>query len=244
MLISVRLEASVASGAYDLACGDIAASALKYSLTTPVLLPEGTVLKARTLCSGHPRSSWSGLATARFDVNARGSNLRVTEIMYHPVDPDPYDSFAKEDYEFLEIENTGTQRVNLDGARFTEAIEFAFPNLDLAPGEYLILAKNPTALQAQHPTLPARTIVLGPYEGQLSNGGERLSWEDPAGAIIQEFSYEDSWYPLTDGRGFSLTATEPSSSHPEEWSLRQAWRASTILGGSPGWDDMLIFPRP
>lgn len=244
LLISVKLEASVAGRGHDLPCGDIAASALKYSPTTPILLHDTTVVKARTLSPGNSHSSWSGLATAWYNVGAHESDLRITEIMYHPVDPDPCDSIAQEDYEFVEIKNTGMLAVNLAGWRLTKGIEFVFPNLDLAPGEYLVLAKNSTALRAQHPTLPARAVVLGPYGGHLSNGGERLCWKDHTGAIVQEFSYEDSWYPLTDGRGFSLTATEPSSKHPQEWSLRQAWRASTTLGGSPGWDDLPVLPLP
>ena len=244
LLISVKLEASTGSEDNGLSPGAIAASALKYSPTTPILLHDTTVVKARTLSPGNFHSSWSGLATAHCDLHARESDLRITEIMYHPVDPDPHDSVAQEDYEFVEIRNTGMLVVNLAGLRFTKGIEFVFPNLDLAPGEYLVLAKNPTALRAQHPTLPAEAVVLGPYGGRLSNGGERLCWEDHTGAIIQEFSYEDSWYPLTDGRGFSLTATEPSSDHRREWSLRQAWRAGTTLGGSPGWDDLLISHQP
>ncbi|GEM_PF-1204594 len=244
LLISAKMEAFVVGGRDGLFCGDLAASALKYSPTKPILLHESTVLKARTLCPGHPLSSWSGLAVARYDVNACESALRVTEIMYHPVDPDTRDSITQDDYEFVEIRNTGTLAVSLAGSRFTDGIEFAFPNLELAPGEYLVLAKNPTALQAQHPTLPAGAVVLGPYGGHLSNGGERLRWEDHTGAIVQQFSYEDSWCPLTDGRGFSLTATEPSSNHPQGLSLRQSWRASTTLGGSPGWDDLLLLPLP
>jgi len=242
LLISVKLEASVAGSGHDLLCGDIAASALKYSPAARILLHENRVLKARTLCPGNPRGSWSGLATARHDANAHESDLRITEIMYHPVDPDPYDAVAQEDYEFVEMKNAGTLTVNLSGWCFTKGIEFVFPNLDLAPGEYLVLAKNPTALRAQHPTLPASAVVLGPYAGHLSNGGERLCWEDHTGAIVQEFSYDDSWYPLTDGRAFSLTANDAYRGDGHKASLRQAWRASTTLGGSPGWDDLLILP--
>jgi hypothetical protein len=244
LLISVKLDASVASAAHGLSRGDIAASASKYSRTTPVLLPEGTVLKARTLCPGHPLSSWSGLTSTCYEADACEYELRITEIMYHPVDPDPFDSIGQDDYEFVEITNRGPLTVNLGGSRFTDGIEFAFPNLDLAPGKYLVLAKDPTALQTQHPTLPADAVVLGPYGGRLSNSGERLRWEDHTGAVIHEFFYEDSWYPLTDGRGFSLTGIEPSSDHLQELSLRQSWRASTILGGSPGWDDLLTLTLP
>ena len=46
------------------------------------------------------------------------ANLRVTEVMYHPVEPNA---------EYVELTNIGTQPVNLNLAGFTKGIDFTFP---------------------------------------------------------------------------------------------------------------------
>jgi len=42
------------------------------------------------------------------------------------------------------MKNIGTGPIHVGGLRFTEGIRFAFPDLELAAGVYLILAKDPT----------------------------------------------------------------------------------------------------
>ena len=77
-----------------------------------------------------------------------------------------------------------------------------------------------------------------PYAlGTLSNGGERIGLEDAWGESIMEFRYNDNWYKTTDGEGFSLTLVDPLNARPNHWSLKEAWRASNLDGGSPGWAD-------
>lgn len=222
----------------------VAPSAIQYSPAVPVLLDGSTVLKARTFRPAGTLSPWSGVATRAYDTNAPESSLRITEVMYHPVDPDPQDSIDREDYEFLEIANVGATAVNLGGLCFVEGIDFVFPDLALAPGRRVVLARNPAALRLHYTIMPAGTVVIGPFKGHLSNGGERLRWQDGGGTVIQDFSYDGSWCPLADGRGFSLTATDPYGTDGGQWSLRQSWRAGTVLGGSPGWDDSPIPGLP
>jgi hypothetical protein len=54
---------------------------------------------------------------------------------------------------------------------------------------------------------------------------------DALNHTIQSVDYQDSWYPQTDGNGFSLIAT----GNTEDLSQKSAWRPSSQTGGSPGW---------
>jgi len=241
-LISVKLEALVGESNSGGIAGDVSPAAVECASGAQILLENNAVLKARALHPDNPYSVWSGLAVIRCDSDLPGSNLRVTELMYHPCDPNPDDSVEADDYEFVEIQNVGSVPIGLGGLCFTEGIRFAFPAVDLAVGEYALLAKDPDAFRSHYLTVPGDTLILGPYDGRLDNGGERLRWEDATGAVIQDFAYEDDWWPLTDGGGFSLTVPEPKGRDPNNWSLKKTWRPSLSLGGSPGWDDLLI-PR-
>ena len=51
---------------------------------------------------------------------------------------------------------------------------------------------------------PAVTNIAGQYTGSLDNAGERLYLEGALREPILDFAYDDTWYPTTDGHGFSL----------------------------------------
>jgi hypothetical protein len=63
----------------------------------------------------------------------------------------------------------------------------------------------------------------------------------PAGEVIQDFSYDDDWYPVTDGDGPSLVVTDELAAN-HAWSEAQQWRASVSLEGSPGGTDPVPPP--
>jgi len=83
------------------ASGDVSPSAIRYSPGLPIVLQQSLVLKARTLDRRNTYNPWSGLAKASYRVDAWQSSLRITELMYHPVDPDPCDAIAQEAYEYV-----------------------------------------------------------------------------------------------------------------------------------------------
>ena len=83
--------------------GAVAPAALRFSV--PVRLEATTRIKARALNG----ATWSALTEAVFEVAQVGWGLEIAEIMYHPA--------GGEDYEFLEIANTGSVAVEL--ASFT-----------------------------------------------------------------------------------------------------------------------------
>ena len=75
---------------------------------------------------------------------------------------------------------------------------------------------------------------MGQYTGSLSNGGERVELVDAAGKIIQSFQYQDTWFPATDGLGFSLVVKDPKTSDTSSLNEKAAWQPSAQKGGSPG----------
>ena len=199
---------------------------IKY--TEPITLPHSAHVKARVLDGG----TWSALSEAVFAVGPVAENLRITEIMYNP--QDPYG-------EFIELQNTGAETINLNLVSFTNGIDFTFPSLELAAGQYVIVAQDRNAFRARYGT----TInVAGQYTGRLNNAGERITLADAIGRMILDFRYEDGWRSITDGEDFSLTVINPNNSDPNSWGEKDSWRPSAYAGGSPGQNDSDILPDP
>jgi hypothetical protein len=186
--------------------------------TGPVTLTKSIRLKARAL-SGN---TWSALSEAVFAVGPVAENLRITEIMYNPVDPNT---------EFIELKNIGTQSINLNYVSFTNGIDFIFQDVDLAPNQYILVVEDIDAFTNKYgPSLN----IAGQYSGSLNNGGERIELLDAAGSIIHDFKYSDGWFTITDGMDFSLVVIDPLNTDPDAWGDKSTWRPSTSPGGSPG----------
>jgi len=206
---------------------DISPIAIEY--TEPVTLTKSTHVKSRVL----DVSTWSALNEATFAVGPVAENLRITEIMYNP-NTDP-------NVEYVELTNIGTETINLNLAKFTNGIDFTFPDIDLAQGQYLVVVKDQQAFTAQYGT---DIHIAGQYSGSLANAGEGIRLQDAIGQTILDFSYEDNWRSITDGDGFSLTIIDPANTDTDSWSAKDSWRASAYAGGSPGQDDSGIIPNP
>jgi hypothetical protein len=172
--------------------------------------------------------------------------IRISELMYHPGQRSAEEiaaGFASdEDFEFIELLNVGsTATISLAGMRFSEGIAFAFGDVELAPGEWIVLAQRADAFAFRYgSSIP----LAGEYgataeQYRLSNSGERLTLVDAVGVVIQSFDFDDGWYPQTDGDGYSLVAREPSGPLVD-WNDAAAWRASYASGGSPGTLDRLL----
>jgi len=210
-------------------------SAHTATYSSPLNLTETTLVRAR-IKSG---STWSALNEAVFAVGPVAERLRITEIMYQPKDTgDPDDPFE----EFIELQNIGPETINANLVKFTNGVDFTFPSLDLAMGDYAVVVKDQAAFLAAHPGFLG--VIAGQYTGSLDNGGERIELEDALGQTIHNFRYKDGWYEITDGMGFSLTMKDPQSSDPNAWDRKGGWRTSASSGGSPGWDDSGEMPEP
>ena len=196
--------------------------------TSPITLTTSTEIKARTLNGG----DWSALNKEVFSIGKIEQNLRITELMYNP---------REGDEEFIELQNIAAETINLNLVSFTNGIDFTFPGIDLAPGEFVLVVRNRNAFESRY---GSNLNIAGQYSGQLDNAGERITLSDAVGRMIQDFSYEDDWYSLTDGEGFSLTVIDPVNSDLNSWNEKDAWRPSAYLEGSPGYDDGGILPNP
>jgi len=197
-----------------------------------VTLDRSTLVKAR----GRSGTNWSALTEATFHLEVPPP-LRITEVHYHPEDPDVPGFGDADDFEFIEVKNTGSVAVELAGAHLRDAVEFDFAAGDvesLGPGEILIVVKNIEAQNALHDLRGLK--VAGEYAGRLSNAGDRIVLEGPLGETILDFTFLDTWEPSTDGGGFSLVIRDPAGA-PASWGNPASWKASARKGGSPGKDE-------
>jgi len=196
-------------------------SALAY--TEPISLIQSTRFRSRVLSD----TGWSPLHQATYAVGAVAQSLRITEIMYHPLEAES---------EFIELKNAGPSTINLNWVAFTDGIYFTFPPIDMAPGDTGLLVRSRQDFTTAHPTvLP--TQIFGQYAGTLSNAGERIVLQDALGRSIHDFHYQDDWYDSTDGDGLSLTVRGAAAVDANDLSHKADWRPSTSIGGSPGTDD-------
>lgn len=202
--------------------------------TDPIVLTHSTHVKAR-IFDGR---KWSALSEATFAVGPVAENLRITEIMYHPQAPT---DAGEPNEEFIELTNIGDETINLNLVRFTNGIDFTFPNLELAPGQYIVVVQDREVFVARYSN---RIQIAGQYSGSLNNAGERITLQDAAGQTILDFSYSDDWRPLTDGEGFSLSIIDPIHPDLSSWGKKDSWRSSVSTGGSPGYHDSGILPNP
>jgi hypothetical protein len=194
----------------------------------PITLPHSAVVKARVLDG----DTWSALNEAVYAIGPVAENLRITEIMYNPPD-------ANE--EFIELQNIGSETINLNLVSFTNGVDFTFPSIELAAGQYTVVVQNRDIFEARY----GRNInIAGQYSGRLDNAGERITLEDAIGRTILDFSYKDGWRSITDGEGFSLTIIDAANPDLNSWGEKDSWRPSAYEGGSPGYDDSGIVPNP
>ena len=174
------------------------------SSSSPATVPlsKSTHVKARVRSGG----TWSALNEAIFAIGLVVESLRITEIMYHPRNTG---NINDPNEEYIELKNIGASTLNLNLVRFTEGIDFTFPDMELGPDECVVVVKNQSAFEAQY---GLAVNIAGQYTGSLANNGERIKLVDAIGRTILDFEYEDGWRPITDGDGFSLTVIDPSDS--------------------------------
>ncbi|MCH8921975.1 MAG: lamin tail domain-containing protein, partial [Planctomycetes bacterium] len=164
--------------------------------------------------------------------------LRLSELMFHPAADDS--GRDADDFEFIELLNTGPSALNLAGVQFTSGVQFTFDPLSLPAGGRVVVVKNLDAFAERYDT--ANMIVVGPFtSGTLDNGGEKIKLVDAANEEIVEFRYDDDWHPITDGEGFSLTLVDESVRF-DLLGDADVWRPSSFLHGTPGSEDLIVTP--
>ncbi len=166
--------------------------------------------------------------------------LAITELHYNPATNAAVSD--SQELEFIEILNTGASSVDLSGIQLTTFATnpYVFANgLSLAPGQRIVVAKNPAAFQSVY----GSGVYLAPDgygTANLSNGGETIVLATAGGAAIQTIVYDDegTWTTAPDGGGPSLEIIDPLGNASDSAN----WRASAALGGSPGWEGIPSSP--
>ena len=191
-------------------------------------------------------------------------DIVINEIMYHHGTRD-------ERYEYIELYNKASSTVSLEDWSFTDGITYDFNEVaqvtQMAPGSYLVVAKDPNLLATVYPNLAVGVNMVGPYSGGLDDHSERIRLSYP---IIEtdpntgepnvfmvtadEVTYYDGgrWPTWADGQGASLELRDPHSNNntPDAWadsdeSTKSTWRqfSYTINGGDSRYrhDSVTVF---
>jgi len=174
-------------------------------------------------------------------------NLRITEVMYNPADGGGYDN---DEFEFIELKNTGPETLDLTYVSFADGITFDFNDSSITildPCDFVLVVRNQAAFESRYGTSLSNKIA-GEYkdneQNSLKNSGEDVKLVDYWHGTIAEFEYNDGrgWPLVADGTGHSLVPLNSALPGEPGGSLKYGgnWRASTYIGGSPGQDDIPI----
>jgi len=163
----------------------------------------------------------------------------IAELMYHPVD-------ANEEY--VELHNPTGEAVALEGSqgswRLDGAVAYTFDaGISLPAGGRIVVVGFDPAVETSRLAAFAAAYgaagwtpevdIVGPWEGSLSNRGERLSLEKPAASepdsdpvawvVVAEVLYSDvsPWPAGPDGQGAALSRVHTDEFHagndPANW---------------------------
>ncbi len=148
----------------------------------------------------------------------------INEIMYNPDWPDG-GSYENDQYEYIELYNNSSGPVTLydyaqgEPWKFTDGIDYTFPaspnEVTIAAGESILVVKNLAAFSWRY-TVPSGK-VFGPYDGKLSNGGEKVQLGKPGdedGGIryyirVDRVDYSDGLHPQDNPGNVDLWPTGP-----------------------------------
>ena len=214
------------------------ASLTATTLGSFVTLDDTSTILARNLRSD---GTWSPLQSTEFSVvqpSAPVSDLRISEIHFNPADPAADEIglgfIDNDDFEFLELYNSSSVgTINLSGVQLSNGVAFAFGDVDLRAGERAVVVEDIDAFMARYGD---SATILGQWSGGLNNGGEQVTLIDGNLNEIVSVNYGDNdpWDSLADGNGFSLVLDSPSDTSAQENGKYYSWRASSVLGGTPG----------
>ena len=171
--------------------------------------------------------------------------LVITEIMYHPSNPTAAEAAAgqtndRDDFEFVEFQNVGTEALPLAGISMTDGVQFTFGDMTLESGGHIVIVKKQLAFEARYGT---GIRIAGTYQKNLDSSGEKLVLKDAAGQDLLNFTYNNAWYSETDGNGSSLDIVNPLAA-PSTWNTKSSWQPSFEYGGSPGRANQLADLTP
>ena len=149
--------------------------------------------------------------------------------------------------EWIELLNTDSAPINLNGWKFTKGVDYTFPDVSIPAGGYLVVVADTAAFQSKYPTV---TNFVGPWTGDLANHDGNIRLVTPLGEIVNELHYasEGDWAtrirgplsanhrgwiwrsPAADASGPTLELMNPALPNQSG----QNWRSSIATNGTPG----------
>jgi hypothetical protein len=184
-----------------------------------------------------PAAGYTTVMTQTFTGAPTASQnfLRITELNYRPAPATAAEllvlpGLVPNDFEFIELTNTGPTALNLGKASFEEGIRFTFPDVyTLNPGERCLVVASQAAFEIRYGT---GHPVLGGWEGVLDNSGERLRILDSIGEEVLDFTYSADWFPLPTDQYRSLVVRTAAPGY-DVYSNGTTWALSATQNGSP-----------
>ena len=156
--------------------------------------------------------------------------VTFNEVQFHPRDG--------QGGEWLELHNPLVLDVDLGDWRLSGAVDFTFPRGTRIPaGGFLVVAEDPALLSESG----GPADVLGPWQGSLSNLGERIELISNGERRIDSLGYADQapWPVAPDGAGATLAKRHPDLATD----TAEHWTHSGLVGGTPGSDNGLAPTR-
>jgi hypothetical protein len=207
--------------------------------TGPFNVGENTSIVSRAFSAVHSifeTTDFSGLGHATAVVDEL--DIVITEVNYNPVDPTvaeaallnlPVGDVNNDDFEFIEIKNIGSETISLVDVTLSNAVDFTFPDIDLASDELVVVVRDVATFEARY---GSGINVAGVYEGGLNNSSDTIVLSDGNGVVIQQFTYSDGggWPGRADGNGSTLEIVDVDG----DSTSGSNWNSSTEYLGTPG----------
>lgn len=133
------------------------------------------------------------------------TDIQITEFVY-----DAPNSVNDNNHEWVELQNTGTDTIDLTNWSLSDAVGSSDPigSFSLTAGQYAVLYNaniSLTDFQNVYGTLPAGAVAI-PVSGwpPLNNGGDTITLANASATVIETFAYPDDAGP-----GESLEVSGP-----------------------------------
>lgn len=159
---------------------------------------------------------------------AEAEQVVISEIMYNPSGTKP---------EYIEIKNIAYAPRDIVKWKFTDGVTFEFPDFNsgapgdafMKPVERIIISSSDAATTRAAYGISAQTRVFGPWVGNLSNTGEKITLCDKNNVVVATVNYKTGgrWPKAADGTGHSLMLINENNDI-DDW---HNWQASQGIRG-------------
>ena len=178
--------------------------------------PSGKSFGTIERCAGMDFVELSSPTLGGFNLRPRIGPVMISEVMYHPP---TLNSNENNIDEYIELYNHSASPVVLDEWELRDAVSYSFPTGVAIPGfGFVVVVSFDPVLDLPQQIVfrskygvPEETLVVGPWRGNLGNGGETIELYQSSGTLGERVAYDDvaPWPASGDGDGNSLQrATE------------------------------------